>query len=189
MISRPPIRLDDEKTRCVICRGEFVKYATTQKTCTSFVCKREHRRQNELKKAAKAERRARRERKQELKPLQDLLREAQRHVNHYIRLSKPPVCISCGSAKAVHAGHYRTTKAAPNLRFTEDNIWPQCVQCNHMLSGNVSEYRRRLVSLIGAARVEALENDNTPHKWSRDEVLEIGRKYRKLVREAERADI
>lgn len=181
------LRLENVKPRnCIICRDEFLQFRSFQKTCNDPVCKLEEKRQRELKKAAKLEKRVRAERKKELKPLRDLIREAQRHVNRYIRLSKPKVCISCGSPKANYAGHYRTTKAAPNLRFTHDNIWPQCFACNVPLSGNIAEYRPRLIALIGLARVEALENDNAQHKWTREEVIEIGRTYRRKCRELER---
>jgi len=114
--------------------------------------------------------------KNKLKSLTDHLHEAQRHFNMYIRIRdehKP--CISCGKVSGVqfHGGHYRTTKAAPQLRFNEDNVHKQCAQCNNHLSGNITEYRIELVKRIGVERVESLENNNELHRYTIDEAKEI----------------
>lgn len=81
-------------------------------------------------------------------------------------------CISCGTktAFAWHAGHYRTTAAAPQLRFNPDNIWLQCSACNVHKSGNIEAYRAALVELIGEERVLALESNNETHRYTREEL-------------------
>ena len=42
----------------------------------------------------------------------------------------------------------------------------------------VVPYRLGLIRRIGLARVENLESDNEPHKWSHAELIEIKAKYR-----------
>ncbi|EBF7935957.1 recombination protein NinG, partial [Salmonella enterica subsp. enterica serovar Uganda] len=83
--------------------------------------------------------------------------------------------ISCGTktAFAWHAGHYRTTAAAGHLRFTRFNIHLQCDVCNVYKSGNIEAYRTALVERYGEAAVLALENNNTPHRWTVEELKEI----------------
>ncbi|WP_179126709.1 recombination protein NinG, partial [Salmonella enterica] len=77
-------------------------------------------------------------------------------------------CISCGTktAFAWHAGHYRSTAAAGHLRFTRFNIHLQCDVYNVYKSGNIEAYRAALVERYGEAAVLALENNNTPHRWT-----------------------
>lgn len=52
------------------------------------------------------------------------------------------MCISCGTTNPniqYAAGHFRTTKAAGNLRFNEDNVHTQCnYRCNSVLAGNIA---------------------------------------------------
>lgn len=129
-------------------------------------------------KEKKQERSKVRLRKEALKSLTDLANEAQIPVNKFIRLrDKGNPCISCGKFRELHAGHYRSRKAAPHLRFNENNIHGQCQECNTHLSGNQIEYRINLVKKIGIEAVEALENDNRTHKYTREELIEIKKKY------------
>lgn len=134
-----------------------------------------------------AERAAVRERLKTLKSLAKVTAETQREVNRYIRerdFGMP--CISCDrrTGSQMHAGHYRTTKAAPQLRFNHDNLWLQCEHCNTFLSGNIVEYRKRLIVRIGLERVEALENDNRIVRWDRDELIAIRKEHAALWRAA-----
>lgn len=114
----------------------------------------------------------------ELKTVGDYIKEAQTAVNKYVRLrDSNSSCISCGNTKAhkvgltghrYDAGHYRSRGAASHLRFNLLNIQKQCVFCNRNLSGNVVEYRKGLVKKIGLSRVELLEHDNKPRKFTVD---------------------
>lgn len=68
-------------------------------------------------------------------------------------------CISCGRstrAEELQAGHFIPSTYA-SVRFLEENIHAQCRSCNLFKSGNLTEYRPRLVAKIGKERVEALE--------------------------------
>lgn len=135
----------------------------------------------------KNERREIARRKRELKPISHWLNETQKVFNEYIRLrDQREPCISCGKLDAPEwcAGHYRSRGAASQLRFNEDNVHKQCNKnCNLELSGNIAEYRPRLVAKIGLARVEALENDNSTKKWTREELDELRAYYRDKIRE------
>ncbi|AYN26722.1 recombination protein NinG [Buttiauxella sp. 3AFRM03] len=91
------------------------------------------------------------------------------------RLANGEGCISCGTynADSWHAGHYRTTAAASQLRFHHDNIHLQCHSCNVHKSGNIELYRINLVKKIGETRILSLENNNDTHRYSREELSTI----------------
>jgi hypothetical protein len=138
------------------------------------------------KRAKKVERAGDRAKAESLKTLPELLREAQREFNRFIRFrdrfSGFP-CISSGraldwSGNATDAGHYRSIGAAGHLRFNEDNVHAQSKHDNQYKAGNVVEYRINLIARIGLERVEALENNNAVHKWTKDEVRAIRDTYR-----------
>lgn len=127
------------------------------------------------------------ERRKEVKPLRHWVQMTQRAVNDYRRellLSQGHGCISCGTMTAPvwHAGHYRTTAAAPQLRFTAENIWVQCPACNVHKSGNIEAYRAALVELIGEERVQALESNNETHRYTREELDRIRAEARANLR-------
>jgi len=50
-------------------------------------------------------------------------------------------------------------------------------------SGAISPYRINLISKIGLQRVIALESDNNPHRYTREELDSLRAKYRALLRE------
>lgn len=140
----------------------------------------------------KAERAQTRKRKEAIKTIPDLIKEAQHAFNVYIReRDKDKPCISCGKPpKEIiefqggrDAGHYRSVGSAGHLRYCEDNCHAQCVKCNQWKAGNAVDYRIGLIARIGQVRVEALEGDNTPHKWTREELIEIKEMYRRKLRE------
>jgi len=94
--------------------------------------------------------------------------EAQAAFNAYVRYrDRDQPCISC-DASGDHdglggywdAGHYRSRGAARHLSFHQHNVHRQCSRDNRYLSGNIVEYRIRLIDRIGLDRVEALENNN-----------------------------
>ena len=147
----------------------------------------------------------RRERKESLKTLTQLKAEAQKVFNRYIRLSDPFTdCASCDrSPEEIQAndgwktggcwdaGHFHSRGARPDLRFTEDNVWRQCKSCNAG-SGKYSaknqtvqnRYREKLIERIGIERVEELDVDLGPHKWTKDELREIIATYKAKCKES-----
>lgn len=184
-------KLPKPKT-CPICSAEYTPRSSLQKVCHNYKCALEFNRQADAKiadrknrKREKEERAAWRERKADVKPLSHWMSMTQRAFNDYIRARDGDICISCGSKTAIsyHAGHYRTTAAASQLRFNEDNVHSQCAACNVHHSGAVGPYRINLIAKIGAERVEALENNNTTHRYTREELERIRTRYRALLRE------
>ena len=69
-----------------------------------------------------------------------------------------------------YAGHYRTTAAAPQLRFDERNIHKQCVVCNQHKSGNLVPYRVELINRIGQEAVDEIESNHNRHRWTIGEI-------------------
>lgn len=177
--------------KCAHCRKGFEPWNSLAKAC-SAACALEIGKREAKKKASRQEKEARqwiRKRKAELKPRGEHLKEAQQAFNAYIReRDRHQPCISCGTYTAgqFHAGHYRTTKAAPELRFEELNCHKQCAQCNNFDSGNIVEYRLNLVSRIGQKSLDWLEGPHDPKKYSTDDLKAIKAHYRKLKRELER---
>lgn len=175
--------------KCAICRKPIKNlYRSTQKVCAyqdNKECSEEWAKRERERKSRKEATRKRvelREAKEKAKTRADWLADVQKVFNAYIRARDGKVCISCGTTKhdiQYCAGHYRTRGAAGHLRFNEDNTHAQCNQnCNLKLSGNIINYRPRLIDKIGIERVESLENDNTTHKWTIEELKAIKQKYK-----------
>lgn len=170
---------------CKVCGETFTARTSLHRVC-SVRCS------VKLKKIEQAEERAKvRTRRQAMKTLPQLKAEAQREFNTFIRLRDQLAghpCISSGqpldwSGNGVDAGHYRSVGAAPHLRFNEDNCHAQAKQENRWLAGNAADYRIGLIARIGLERVEALEASNEPHKWTREELIQIRDTYRAKARE------
>lgn len=180
-----PVKLKKFK----VCPTKFAPRNSLQLVCCGHCAYLYQKQQSEKKAADKAleERKVWREHKAKLKPLKLWEDMTQRAVNDYIPkgrdVDKP--CISCGTWETVQweAGHYRSRGSASHIRYHEDNLAKQCHRCNFDLSGNQAAYRIGLVERIGPQRVEALENNNTPHRYTREELDGIRSLYRAKLRE------
>ena len=109
------------------------------------------------------------EQKTSLKTNSDWASEAQKAVNLYIRIrDRGRPCISCDKPDTGKrdASHYRSVGACKQLRFNTFNIWASCHKCNTRLSGNLLEYRIRLIPLLGQDRVDWLESQNEIARYS-----------------------
>ena len=146
-------------------------------------------RQRQEKKKAVAVRVQHKADKERIKKAGDYIKEAQAAVNRYVRArdyGKP--CISCGSMPeqkrggTMDAGHYRSRGAASHLRFNVFNISSQCVKCNRYNSGNAVDFRIELIKRIGPDRVDRLENDNDPRKFTIDYLKRIKKIFSKRAR-------
>lgn len=141
--------------------------------------------------AKKQERAQDRAKRASFERIPDLIAAADKEFASYIRERDRQAgyaCISSGrpldwTGNQVDAGHYRSRGAASHLRYNEGNCHAQSKHDNRHLSGNIVQYRINLIARIGLARVEALEADNTPHKWQRDELIAIRDKYRAKTKE------
>jgi len=136
--------------------------------------------------AAKVERASIKARKEAIKSRADWAREAQTAFNAFIRARDDGLpCISCGRHHQGqwHAGHYLSTGARPELRYTESNVHRQCAPCNTHLSGNAVLYRIGLIERIGLQAVEWLEGPHELPKWTADDYKAIRETYRAKLKE------
>lgn len=179
--------------KCKECKTPFIPSRPLQAVC-SPVCgltMARAKREKDEAKAKAAERKADRVKKEAMLTIPQLIKKAQIAFNRFIkerdRLAGH-TCISSGrpldwTGNATDCGHYRSVGAASHLRFNEDNAHAQSKHDNRWLSGNVAEYRIRLISRIGLDRVEALEADNQPHKWTREELIQIEADYKQKLKD------
>lgn len=146
---------------------------------------------------AKIQRERTKARKEALKTRGDWIKDLQAVFNEFIRLrDRDQPCISCDTTSEElsekwkggkwDAGHYRSRGSAPELRFHEDNVHKQCKRCNNQLSGNIVEYRKRLINRIGAERLEALEGPHSPLKLSISDIKAMLKDYRARNRDLKR---
>ena len=172
-----------KKCKVKACRKEFTQTRAIQ-PCCSINCEHDWIMSERARKARKE----RQEGLRKLKTKGDHVKEAQVAFNAYCRLrDRGQQCISCDESLwrlsgitggNYDCGHFRSRGSAPHLRFHEDNAHGQCKRCNRYLAGNITEYRPRLIARIGLARVEALEADQTPRKWTVEQLIAIKQEYR-----------
>ena len=168
--------------KCVVCKDKFTPQNNTQ-----IVCGPEHAIEYLKRQRSKEWRQQKKEIKQKLETKSEVLKAAQIVFNTYIRLrDKGKPCISCGSklGKTYHAGHMFSVGSYPNLRFHENNVHGQCIECNLHKHGNVKEYDLRLQNLLSKEEYsELLESRNKPLKLSLDEVKELIAIYKQKIKE------
>lgn len=166
---------------CRYCKGKFTQKYSLQVVCDAKCAigwvtkKREQKERKELRFA-----------KARLKTRAQHLKEAQTVFNQFIRLrDQHEPCISCQRHHTgqYHAGHYRTVGAMPQLRFSELNAHKQCSACNNYLSGNIVEYRINLINKIGLERVEWLESQHEPKKYTLEEIIALKVNYKNKIKE------
>ena len=111
---------------------------------------------------------------------------AQTEFNKWVRLRDRDLpCISCQRHHTgqIHAGHYRTVGANPELRFEPLNCHAQCSVCNNHLSGNLINYRANLLVKIGAEKLQYLEGPHEAKKYTIQDLMDIRDKYKRLIKE------
>lgn len=187
------------RRRCAICREWFTPRFQNERWCcpehgTELALRLREKTHQKAIQAAEL-RRTEKEREQKdklkirrlaVKPRSYWIKQAQQAVNAYIReRDRDLPCISCGTFTAAQwdAGHYRTTAAAPQLRFNECNIWRQCQVCNQHKSGNLVPYRAELIRRIGIEQVEAIESNHDRHHWTIEECKAIRAEYQQKLKE------
>lgn len=182
-----------KQKKCRECNDDFTPWNSTQVCCCATCAidyikrKQEAGLQRDIKRFKQIESKEIRQRKEKLKSRSDHLREAQIACNAYIReRDKNKPCISCGTTKPdiqYAAGHYKTRGSHPALRFHPFNLNKQCNKnCNLHLSGNIAEYRPRLIEKIGLDNVEWLEGPHQAQNWSIDDIKEIKAFYKEQLK-------
>jgi len=181
---------------CPECGWQYFAMRVGQKTCPKPACaiayaskhpKISERVNKGIERIQKRQRaKSKREALDRIKKRSEWLADAQKAFNAYVRKrDEGQNCISCQTSSGckVNAGHYRSTAAAPELRFNEDNCHLQCEKCNTYLSGNIGPYRINLIKKIGLFRVEQLEGPHEPIKLTIPQIQDIERKYKSKLKE------
>lgn len=178
--------------KCKVCQCAFTPARMGQKVCgpvCSLTFARAVREKDEKREAIK-ERRETKEKLQKFKTIAQLIAAAQITFNAFIRLrDKAKGCFVCGRpfkdvpGQVQHAGHVRSRGAAGHLRFNEDNCMGECEGCNGPHGAKPHQIKAGAIARIGQERFDALEADNTPHKWEREELIAIKTTYAAKVRE------
>lgn len=165
---------------CKTCKSEFEPIYRNglliSKFCIKCVLTKSRKEQNKL--IFKEHKEA----KEKLKTHSDYIKELQKIFNTYIRLrdEKKP-CISCKKPLIgkYDAGHYYPTSSYPNLRFNENNVFGQCVECNQHKHGNLTEYTINLPERIGLEQFEYLKSiRNISTKYTIAELKELIETYK-----------
>lgn len=120
-----------------------------------------------------------------------LIKIATRHFNEFIRKRDAgKSCINCGKFRTLQAGHFYATGHYSGLRFNENNVHGECLQCNYFNSQSHSTgYLVNLKTRIGEEAFKELEFSaasyrRTGKKWMRIELIEIIEKYKELKKAA-----
>ena len=134
----------------------------------------------------------------------DLIAEAQKWFNKFIRLRDAEEnCISCDMPEweivagtpisqvggIWDAGHYLSRGAYPELRFDESNCHKQCKRCNggsgRFAAKNktvTQRYRENLILKIGQADVDRIEGPQQPLKLTIAEIQALIAEYKVKVK-------
>jgi DNA-directed RNA polymerase subunit N (RpoN/RPB10) len=84
-------------------------------------------------------------------------------------------CISCGKRvkwQYADAGHFVSRKHM-SLRFDNNNVNSQCVDCNRFKSGNFKKYKRGLIIKHGRFIIDYLENKKNEIRQFTDFEIEL----------------
>lgn len=188
------------RTKCPHCKskleaGQRIHPACIDPWAEAQQAKKERAESKAVRMAAKMEREDTRRRKQELKPLRELLADAQVAFNAYIRARdayKP--CICCGKpfepnkpGGSMDAGHYLSRGSAPQHRFNENNVFGQRKNCNRPGGTTRAAFRAGVIERVGLEAVESLEADNAVRKWTREELIGIKAHYRAELKKLKEA--
>jgi len=189
-IERKPAK--PKKCRVATCRASFVPSRMGQAVCSPACAMIDSpRHEPKARKAlADIDRKDIKVRKEKLKSRADHLKDTQQAFNAWVRARDAELpCVSCGRHHQgkYDAGHYRTVKSNPALRFEPLNCHKQCVPCNQHLSGNIVNYRMSLVLRIGQDKVDWLEGPHEPKRYTIEDLKAITAEYRAKTKELKRA--
>ena len=168
--------------KCKNCKDKFEPIRFNHKYCLKDECIKAFVEEVKVKQWKETKTRM----KNDLKTTQDWLKEAQTIFNKYIRLrDEGLLCVSCNTIpKKRNCGHYFSQGGHSNVRFDEDNCHLQCEHCNTYLSGNLLNYQIGIEKRIGAEKLIELQGKaHLEKRWSVEELKEIIKKYKDLVRD------
>lgn len=130
-------------------------------------------------------------RKAALKTPRQLEQECRRIVQAIARVrDRLDGCISCDKGPnwqgQWHGSHFRSVGACSSLSLNLWNVHKACSECNHHKSGNLAEYRPRLILKSGQARVDWLMAQNGVIRRSREYLERFKRVMGKRLRRMEK---
>lgn len=120
-----------------------------------------------------------------------LVEQLDQWFSKYIRLRDSDahgrfVCVSCARVLPIHiadCGHY-IPREHMATRYMEQNCHAQCVDCNRIQSGNMTQYRNRLVMMYGSEYVNELDRKKyVTEKISNYELEALLDHYKRKVKE------
>ena len=166
---------------CRVCKVPFSPFNSLTRVC-SIQCARKFASEQTNKQIRKENHK----KLNDIKPKSVHLKELQVIFNSFIRgRDKGKPCISCQtiSNRQLHAGHFYSVGAYPNLRFNEDNVHQQCQRCNTELHGNIQEYSIHLPNRIGEERYRELGNQRRqPLQLSIPEIIGLKEVYKLKIK-------
>lgn len=163
------------RTRCPQCKERFTPEDKAARRLIHPECieayaaakqeKADRKRQADQVKAKRLERAEDKRKREKLKPTSKWEAECRAIVQAIARIrDRNDGCISCHMGAnyggAWHGSHFRSHGAASAVQFHLWNIHKACAQCNLFKSGNIAEYRPRLVEKIGQEKVDWLMSQN-----------------------------
>lgn len=180
----------NSKKRCKFCKSYFPAGDMVKVPAGTF-CTIEHAMEfaNQPKEREKADRKRNAEKKRQfnqsdVKTRQKAAKEA---CHAYIReRDKGKPCICCGKplGDTYHAGHWIPSGQNPLIRYDEDNIHGQRVDCNYFKGGDSGDYEKNLIERIGLDRVQALKaKKGGTVKRTAEDYAEIERYYKQKLKE------
>lgn len=170
--------------KCKNCKDLFTPIRSTlEKYCQKSECIRVWVETEKQKAWTKKKKQA----KADMLTVQDYVKMAQQVFNSFIRKrDSGKHCISCDSKLIgkFDAGHYFNANNHWAVRFDENNVHGQCVQCNQHKHGNLIEYGVRLEKLIGPDEFAILREDAYKlRKFTIDELKGIIAEYKRKLKE------
>lgn len=179
--------MNKRRRKCKVCKEWFEpKYNTLQVACCIGHAI-EYANTLKDKEAAKRHRRI----KEDLRSVRDWEKILTAVFNKWIRKRDEfKGCVSCGASLIgvkYDAGHCFPAGHYPHIRYHEDNVHGQCVECNQHRHGNQAEYLLRLPDRIGQGRYNELlilrsVKSSDVNKRTVGEVKEMIAKYKKLLK-------
>ena len=189
-----PVRMKlTPQAKCSECRTKFAPRRPLQTVC-SLDCAIKQARKMAEKKAralAKTERAAIKVRKEKIKKPAKWADECRAIVQKIARLrDRSDGCISCDLPATWggqwHGSHFRSHGAASAVQFNLWNIHKSCSACNLHKSGNIIEYRPRLIAKIGQEKVDWLMAQNQTVKLTTEYYVRFKKVMGKRLRMLEK---
>lgn len=163
---------------CKVCQKPFIKYRTTQRTCSAKCAIKEAR--GKTKKKSLEQKQLDRKMRELMKTKKDYEIELLKIVQEMARiLDKDLPCIASGSFNGKMAGgHYYAAGSGPftMLKFNMWNIHKQCFHSNSGKAGDTHRYRLGLIDRYGIEKLDEIESLRLVYKdlrWFKEDLRDI----------------